>query len=188
MKILVPTDFSGPGDVACRFATDMALSHNGEVLVMKTSDVLSSSEIVSGRKFLRSSYFLKTVGDDYRVSCERLFNGDYNHKQSLNLMIERGPITVIAPVQQLIREQQIDLVVSGVSGIANDEFIGVDAAVQSSPSPAPVLTLKKGERVDSIQNIVLPISMSTNQTDFVLRARSLQEMYSAHLHLLFVKK
>lgn len=159
MKILVPSDFSVPGALACRFATDMAFLHQGEVLVMKTAE-----------------YFFSSFGQD-------------PGKHASDLVIERGPITIIAPAHRLIREEAIDLVIAGTDGsMINDDLIGIDTAIHLATCPIPVLTLRKGSKATSIKNIVLPISMRTDQTEFVLRARSLQELYSAHIFLLLAKK
>lgn len=78
--------------------------------------------------------------------------------------------------------------ISGTNGdFICDHFLGIDSAIHAGALSVPMITMRKGATPDSVSDIVFPISMRIDQTQFVVRAKLIQKIFDARLHLLLVK-
>jgi nucleotide-binding universal stress UspA family protein len=184
-KILVPCDFSDHAIQAYKFAMDTATISGGEVLVLRVFDLPFLYESAFG---MQSSWhdpnLILKLEDEFRRNYEMLKNMYAEVSAPVSLLIERGPVTLT--ILRVIEEQQIDLVIMGTQGAGQGLLIGTNTQRIVRLSPVPVISLRKSGDVYAIKNIVLPITLQLDQTEFISKVKSLQNFCKARLHILLI--
>jgi nucleotide-binding universal stress UspA family protein len=185
-KILVPCDFSKPAINAYRFALDIAAQSKGIIHLLNVIELPVMHDTV----LMPVLNFEEELLKDLRESAETRFAKIKDKYKTQNVKIVSQ--TVFGSVSRMIRDyitkESIDLVVMGSHGAsgAREFFIGSNAERVVRHAPVPVLVVKdyyKGH----IKNIVFPNTLDTeNQEDLVMKVKSLQNFFKAHLHLVWI--
>ena len=190
-RILVPTDFSKTSQIAMETARDIALKVKGELLLLHVVEEAS--------------------GDSYNVEGEAAFNANAEERLFTLKLIERARKllqkqaddpklsgikvktllrlgTPFHGMQTIIAEQKVDLVVMGTSGQTelDQMLIGSNTEKVVRHAHCPVLTVHKKPANADFKNIVYATSLNADEEIFSRIVRSLQQLYEATIHLVYV--
>lgn len=187
-KILVPTDFSKPAQIAVDVAADIAKKSNAElVLLHVVEEATGDSLTIDGEV---------STGTDWedRIFTMRLIE---RGKKQLAKMVEDAKLTGVKVRQELrlgtpfhgmrtiITDQKVDLVVMGTAGKTKLEemIIGSNTEKVVRHANCPVLTVHKKPAKSDFKNIVYATSMSKDEEVFSRVIRKTQQLYDATVHL-----
>jgi nucleotide-binding universal stress UspA family protein len=187
-KILVPTDFSKPAQIAVDVAADIARKANAElVLLHVVEEATGDSLTIDGEV---------STGTDWedRIFTMRLIE---RGKKQLAKMVEEGKLAGVKVKQELrlgtpfhgmrtiITDQKVDLVVMGTAGKSKLEemIIGSNTEKVVRHANCPVLTVHKKPGKSDFKNIVYATSMSKDEEVFSRIVRKTQQLYDATVHL-----
>lgn len=187
-KILVPTDFSKPAQIATDVAADIARKSNGRLTLLHVIEEAS--------------------GTSFKITGEVDVSGGWEDKMFTMKLIERGKKQMAKTVEELkatglevteelrlgtafhgirdiITEQKVDLVVMGSAGHSKLEemIIGSNTEKVVRHAKCPVLTVHKKPLTTDFKNIVYATSMSKDEEVFSRIVRTTQQMYDAKIHL-----
>jgi nucleotide-binding universal stress UspA family protein len=169
-NILVPLDFSTTSIDAYRFALDLARLRNSKILVLHVIDLpIDQLKEEAIQKFQQLETTYNTGGIE------------------TSLFVELG--AVIATIEALIEEHKPEEVVMGTKGASGlkEMVIGSNTEKIIRDASVPVWTIPIYSDVMAIKNIVLPTDLDLNQADFIHKVLSLQKLFSATIHILYVK-
>ena len=187
-KILVPTDFSKPAQIAIDVAIDIARKANGQLILLHVVEEASGTSFnitgevdVSGdwedklftmKLIERSKKQMAKVFEDVKAAGVRV-------KQELRVG------TAFHGMRDIITEQKVDLVVMGTAGRTKLEemIIGTNTEKVIRHSKCPVLTVHRKPATTEFKNIVYATSMSKDEEVFSRIVRTTQNMYDATVHL-----
>lgn len=188
-KILVPTDFSKPAQIAIDLAGDIAKKSNSELILLHvveeasggsfnvTGQVSSSADNWEDKLFTvklieRGKNQLEKLASDPRLSGLKV-------KQELRVG------TPFHGMRTIITEQKVDLVVMGTAGRSKIEemIIGSNTEKVVRHANCPVLTIQKKPVRTDFKNIVYATSMSKDEEVFSRIIRKTQQIYDATVHL-----
>ena len=187
-KILVPTDFSKPAQIAVDVAADIAKKSNAElVLLHVVEEATGDSLTIDGEV---------SAGTDWedRIFTMRLIE---RGKKQLAKMVEDAKLTGVKVRQELrlgtpfhgmrtiITDQKVDLVVMGTAGKTKLEemIIGSNTEKVVRHANCPVLTVHKKPAKSEFKNIVYATSMSKDEEVFSRIVRRTQQLYEGTVHL-----
>lgn len=187
-KILVPTDFSKPAQIAVDVAADIAKKSNADlVLLHVVEEATGDSLTIDGEV---------TTGTDWedRIFTMRLIE---RGKKQLAKMVEDVKLTGVKVRQELrlgtpfhgmrtiITDQKVDLVVMGTAGKTKLEemIIGSNTEKVVRHANCPVLTVHKKPAKSEFKNIVYATSMSKDEEVFSRIVRRTQQLYDGTVHL-----
>lgn len=187
-KILVPTDFSKPAQIATDVAAAIARKSNGQLTLLHVIEEAS--------------------GTSFKITGEVDVSGGWEDKMFTMKLIERGKKQMAKTVEELkatglevteelrlgtafhgirdiITEQKVDLVVMGSAGHSKLEemIIGSNTEKVVRHAKCPVLTVHKKPLTTDFKNIVYATSMSKDEEVFSRIVRTTQQMYDATVHL-----
>lgn len=187
-KILVPTDFSKPAQIAIDVASDIARKANAQLILLHVVEEASGTSFnitgevdVSGgwedklftmKLIERSKKQMAKVLEQVKASGVRV-------KHELRLG------TAFHGMRDIIADQKVDLVVMGTAGHTKMEemIIGTNTEKVVRHSKCPVLTVHKKPVTTDFKNIVYATSMSKDEEVFSRIVRNTQQMYDATVHL-----
>lgn len=187
-KILVPTDFSKPAQIAVDVAADIAKKSNAElVLLHVVEEATGDSLTIDGEV---------STGTDWedRIFTMRLIE---RGKKQLAKMVEDAKLSGVKVRQELrlgtpfhgmrtiITDQKVDLVVMGTAGKTKLEemIIGSNTEKVVRHANCPVLTVHKKPAKSEFKNIVYATSMSKDEEVFSRIVRRTQQLYDGTVHL-----
>ena len=187
-KILVPTDFSKPAQIATEVAADVARRANAELILLHVVE--------------------EATGDSFNVEGQVATTGDWEDRIFTLKLIERGKkqmakvledsklagvrvrqeLRVGTPfhgMRTIITEQKVDLVVMGTAGQTKLEemIIGSNTEKVVRHANCPVLTVHKKPSGADFKNIVYATSMSKDEEIFSRIVRRTQQLYDSTIHL-----
>lgn len=187
-KILVPTDFSKPAQIAIDVAADIAKKSNGQLILLHVVEEAS--------------------GTSFKITGEVYASGGWEDKMFTMKLIERSKKQLAKVVEELkaagikvkeelrvgtafhgirdiITEQKVDLVIMGSAGHSKLEemIIGTNTEKVVRHAKCPVLTVHKKPTTTDFKNIVYATSMSKDEEVFSRVVRTTQQMYDATVHL-----
>jgi nucleotide-binding universal stress UspA family protein len=187
-KILVPTDFSKPAQIAVDVAADIARKSNATLVLLHVVEEASGDSLTIDGEV--------SAGTDWedRIFTMRLIE---RAKKQMAKVVEDGKLTGIKVKQELrlgtpfhgmrtiITDQKVDLVVMGTAGRSKLEemIIGSNTEKVVRHSNCPVLTVHKKPAKSDFKNIVYATSMSKDEEVFSRIVRNTQQMYDATVHL-----
>jgi nucleotide-binding universal stress UspA family protein len=188
-KILVPTDFSKPAQIAVEVAADIAEKAKAELTVLHVVEEASAGSFnIEGQ--------VSTNSQDWedKIFTMRLIE---RGKKQLAKIVEdpkfsnvrlKTEIRIGAPfhgMRTLITEKKVDLVVMGTAGQTKleDMIIGSNTEKVVRHSNCPVLTVHKKPTKTDFKNIVYATSLSKDEEVFSRVVRSTQQLYDATVHL-----
>lgn len=169
-NILVPLDFSTTSIDAYRFALDLARLRNSKILVLHVIDLpIDQLKEEAIQKFQQLETTYNTGGIE------------------TSLFVELG--AVIATIEALIEEHKPQEVIMGTKGASGlkEIVIGSNTEKVIRNASVPVWTIPSYSDVMAIKNIVLPTDLDLNQADFIHKVLSLQKLFSATIHILYIK-
>lgn len=187
-KILVPIDFSAPSIEALKMAISIASKNNGEITLLHVINFppLPSPYFSGAIAFSYDPSMMKKAEEQIRKGFEKVLSEQPPHQIKIHFKIIHGD--VFEGIEQVVKNNQITLVIMGTSGTTGMEeiFIGSNAEKVIRNSPVPVLALRKASDIKSIKKILLPSDLSLNHADFIDKIKELQDFFDAHLDILLI--
>src|SRR5690606_18990845 len=190
-RILVPTDFSKPAQIAVDVATDIAKKANAQLILLHVIEEASGSSFkITGEVDVSGNWenklFTMKLLERSRKSMEKLFNSVAESGVRVKQELRVG--TAFHGMRDIITEQKVDLVVMGTAGRANFEemIIGTNTEKVVRHAKCPVLTVRKKPATTEFKNIVYATSMSKDEEVFSRVVRNSQQMYDSTIHLVRV--
>ena len=190
-KILVPTDFSRPAELATEVATEIARKANAEIVLLHVIEVPSTESFsVEGQisKFEEWDDKLFTMKlieiSKKQLSATTKEIGSSGVKASYKLKIGNP----FHGMRTTITDQNADLVVMGTSGRSKLEemIIGSNTEKVVRHAKCPVLTVHEKLFDTNFKNIVYATSMSDDEKGFSDVLTNAQELFDATIHLVRV--
>lgn len=187
-KILVPTDFSKPAQIAVDVAADIAKKANAELILLHVIEEASGSsfniigEVTTTGGWEDKLFTMKLIERSKKQMtklCEEVKGTGVKVKQELRLG------TAFHGMRDIISEQKVDLVVMGTAGHTKLEemIIGSNTEKVVRLSKCPVLTVHEKPVTTDFKNIVYATSMSKDEEVFSRIVRLTQQMYDSTVHL-----
>ena len=187
-KILVPTDFSKPAQIAIDVAADIARKSNGQLTLLHVIEEASGTSFkitgevdVSGgwEDKLFTMKMIERARKQMAKAIEEVKASGVRVKDELRVG------TAFHGIRDIITEQKVDLVVMGSAGHSKLEemIIGSNTEKVVRHARCPVLTVHKKPLTTDFKNIVYATSMSNDEEVFSRIVRTTQQMYDATIHL-----
>lgn len=183
-QILVPFDFSDQATSAFRFAWDVVNRSKGEIHLVHVVEVpvLHNSVLMPTLSF--EAELLRELQQDAERRFAKIKQKHAPDSEKLKLKVIFGVIHRV--IVDYIKTAGIDLVAMGTRGVGGwrEMLIGSNTERVVRRSPVPVITLKKYVSIDSLRNIVFPVTGESEQhTDLAEKVKALQQFLKARLHL-----
>ena len=190
-KILVPTDFSKPAQIAVDTARDIALKTGAQLILLHVvEDVAGGSYNVEGEVNFdgdaEDRLFTMKLIEKSRKQLEKQASDPKLSGIKIKTLLRLG--TPFHGMQTIITEQKVDLVVMGTSGRTQIEemVIGSNTEKIVRLSHCPVLTVQKKPSNSDFKSIVYATSLNKDEEVFSRVVRNTQELYNATIHLVYV--
>ena len=190
-KILVPTDFSKPAQIAVDVAVDIAQKANAQLILLHVVEEASGTSFkITGEVEVSGGWenklFTMKLIERSKKNMAKLFEEVKAAGVKVKQELRVG--TAFHGIRDIITEQKVDLVVMGTAGRNKLEelIIGTNTEKVVRRSRCPVLTVQKKPRTTDFKNIVYATSMSKDEEVFSRIVRNTQQMYDATVHLVRV--
>ncbi len=187
-KILVPTDFSKPAQIAIDVAADIAKKANAELILLHVIEEASGSSFnISGEVTTSGGWedklFTMKLIERSKKQMATLVEGLTTSGVKIKNELRMG--TAFHGIRDIITEHKVDLVVMGTAGHTKleDMIIGSNTEKIVRYSKCPVLTVHKKPLTTEFKNIVYATSMSEEEEVFSRIVRTTQQMYDSTVHL-----
>lgn len=187
-KILVPTDFSKPAQIAVDVATDIAKKANGQLILLHVVEEASGTSFnITGEVDVSGGWedklFTMKLIERSKKQMARLFEEVKGRGVKVAQELRLG--TAFHGMRDIISEQKVDLVVMGSAGHTKLEemIIGTNTEKVVRHSKCPVLTVHKKPVTTDFKNIVYATSMSKEEEIFSRIVRNTQQLYESTVHL-----
>ncbi|MEO5601592.1 MAG: universal stress protein [Cyclobacteriaceae bacterium] len=187
-KILVPTDFSKPAQIAIDVAADIAKKANAELILLHVIEEASGSsfnitgEVTTSGGWEDKLFTMKLI-ERSKKQMATLVDGLTASGLKIKNELRMG--TAFHGIRDIITEHKVDLVVMGTAGHTKleDMIIGSNTEKIVRYSKCPVLTVHKKPLTTEFKNIVYATSMSEEEEVFSRIVRTTQQMYDSTVHL-----
>src|SRR5688500_11058893 len=187
-KILVPTDFSKPAQIAVDVAVDIAKQANSQLILLHVIEEASGTSFnITGEVDVSAGWedklftmkLIERSKKQMAKAMEQLKDAGIRVKQELRVG------TAFHGMRDIITEQKVDLVVMGTAGHAKLEemIIGTNTEKVVRHSKCPVLTVHRKPLTTDFKNIVYATSMSKDEEVFSRIVRNTQQLYDSTVHL-----
>ena len=188
-KILVPTDFSKPAQIAVEVAADIAKKANAELTLLHiVEEATAGSFNIEGEVSSRSQDW------EEKIFTMRLIE---KGKKQMAKAVEdlkaagvkvRSELKIGAPfhgMRSIITDKKVDLVVMGTAGMTKleESIIGSNTEKVVRHSDCPVLTVHRKPGNTDFKNIVYATSLSKDEEVFSRVIRRTQQIYDSTVHL-----
>lgn len=187
-KILVPTDFSKPAQIAIDVAVDIARKANGQLILLHVIEEASGTSFnITGEVDVSGGWedklFTMKLIERSKKQMAKLFEDVKSTGVRVKQELRVG--TAFHGMRDIITEQKVDLVVMGTAGRTKMEemIIGTNTEKVIRHSKCPVLTVHRKPATTDFKNIVYATSMSKDEEVFSRVVRTTQQMYDATVHL-----
>lgn len=181
-KILVPTDFSKPAQIAVEVARDIAKKSNAEVTLLHViEEATGGSFNVSGQVDLDGSMeeklFTLALIKKARKQMEALLNSSLVAGIKVKSELRIG--TPFHGMRTIITDKKVDLVVMGTAGQTKVEemIIGTNTEKVVRHAKCPVLTVHKKPAKTEFKNIVYATALSKDEESFAAVVKQMQGLY-----------
>jgi nucleotide-binding universal stress UspA family protein len=190
-KILVPTDFSKPAQIALDVASDIAKKANAEVVLLHVVEEAGGSsfniegQVETGSNWEDKIFTMKLI-ERGKKQLAKLSEGLKQNGVRSREELRMG--TPFHGMRTIITDQKVDLVVMGTAGQSKLEnmIIGTNTEKVVRHAQCPVLTVQKKPTVTEFKNIVYATSLSEDEELFSRVVRKTQQMYDGTVHLVRV--
>ena len=187
-KILVPTDFSKPAQIAIDVAEDIARKANAELILLHVVEEASGTSFnITGEVDVSGGWedklFTMKLIERSKKQMAKLFEEVQATGVKVKQELRLG--TAFHGMRDIITEQKVDLVVMGTAGHSKLEemIIGTNTEKVVRHAKCPVLTVHKRPTTTEFKNIVYATSMSSDEEIFSRIVRSTQQLYNSTVHL-----
>jgi len=188
-KILVPTDFSKPAQIAVDVAADIAKKSKAEIVLLHVVEEASGGSFniegqvsASSENWEDKIYTMKLI-ERAKKQMAKVVEDAKLAGVKISQELRMG--TPFHGMRTIITEQKVDLVVMGTAGHSKIEemIIGSNTEKVVRHSNCPVLTVHKKPLRGEFKNIVYATSMSKDEEIFSRIVRKTQQLYDATVHL-----
>jgi nucleotide-binding universal stress UspA family protein len=192
-KILVPTDFSKPAQIAVEVAADIARKANAELILLNVvEEAVGSSFNIEGEIETSSSanwedkIFTMKLIERAKKQMAKLTEDPRLSGVKVRQELRMG--TPFHGMRTIITERKVDLVVMGTAGHSKLEemIIGTNTEKVVRHSHCPVLTVHKKPATSDFKNIVYATAMGKDEEVFSRVVRRTQQLYDSTVHLVRV--
>lgn len=190
-KILVPTDFSKPAQIAIDVAVDIARKANSQIILLHVIEEASGTSFnITGEVKLSGGWedklFTMKMIERARKQMDKVFEDVKASGVKVKQELRVG--TAFHGMRDIITEQKVDLVVMGTAGRTKvqEMIIGTNTEKVVRHAKCPVLTVHKKPSTTDFKNIVYATSMSKDEELFSRIVRSTQQLYDSTIHLVRV--
>ncbi len=188
--ILVPVDFSGYSNNALDFAYELAKKHgdaNIQILhIIESMDTQSYNTmgIVSSND--QVDLFLNLMIKGVQKQMDVIVNDPKYSEVEMIPHVHYG--RPYESISEAIAEHDAFVVVMGTLGSSGlDElFIGSNTEKVVRYAKCPVIAIPEGAKFHDIKNVVYATNLTVEDNDVVQRLKIGQELFGAHLHILWV--
>ncbi|HEX5172005.1 MAG TPA: universal stress protein [Cyclobacteriaceae bacterium] len=186
-KILVPTDFSKPANIAVEVAGDIARKSGAEIILLHVVEGASESsfniEGETGLGNVEDKLFTLKLIERSKKSLAKAVEDP--KLKGLKVRPELRMGTPFHGMKTIIAENKVDLVVMGTAGRSDFSamIIGSNTEKVVRHSHSPVLTVLKKPATSDFKNIVYATSMSKEEEVFSRIVKRTQQLYDATIHL-----
>lgn len=184
-KILVPSDFSEQAKHAFNFAVDWASRNKSQIHLLHVIElpVLYDTTLMPALSFEKE--YLEDAAGLAKKNFTNLIK-KVSDKVSVTWAVDYGNPTSV--VLQEIKNKKYDLVVMGTKGATGlkEYFVGSNTEKIVRLSPAPVIAVPASINFSSIKNIIVATALAGNQEAVMTKAKQLQELFKATIHLVYV--
>lgn len=189
-KIIVPTDFSKPSQLAIDAAADIARKAKAELVLLHViEEATGGSFNVEGEAMYgdaENKLFTVKLIERARKQLEKQATDQKLADVKVKQLLRMG--TPFHGIQTIITEQKADLVVMGTSGRGQLEemIIGSNTEKVVRHAHCPVLTVQKKPAKSDFKNIVYATSLNTDEDVFSRIVRRTQQLYDSTIHLVHI--
>lgn len=189
-KIIVPTDFSKPSQLAIDAAADIARKANAELILLHViEEATGGSFNVEGEATYgdtENKLFTVRLIERARKQLDKQAADQRLAGVKVKELLRLG--TPFHGIQTIITEQKADLVVMGTSGRGQLEemIIGSNTEKVVRHAHCPVLTVQKKPAKSDFKNIVYATSLDADEDVFSRIVRKTQQMYDSTIHLVHI--
>ena len=187
-KILVPTDFSKPAQIALDVASDIAKKANAELILLHVVEEASGTSFnITGEVDVSGGWedkvFTMKLIERSKKQMAKVFSDVKANGLKVTQELRLG--TAFHGMRDIIAAQKVDLVVMGTAGHSKLEemIIGTNTEKVVRHAKCPVLTVHKKPVTTEFRNIVYATSMSKDEEVFSRIVRNTQQLYNATVHL-----
>src|SRR5687767_3316971 len=187
-KILVPTDFSKPAQIAIDVAGDIARKANAQLILLHVVEEASGTSFnITGEVDVSGGWedklFTMKLIERSKKQMAKVFEEVKSTGVKVKQELRVG--TAFHGMRDIITEQKVDLVVMGTARQTKlqEMIIGTNTEKVVRHSKCPVLTVQKKPVTTDFKNIVYATSMSKDEEVFSRIVRSTQQLYDSTVHL-----
>ncbi len=187
-KILVPTDFSKPAQIATEVAADIARKSGASLILLHVV------EEATGGSFNVAGQVAADADFEDRLFTMRLIEKSRKQLEKAVLDPKMADVKVDGELRMgnpfhgmntIIAEHKVDLVVMGTAGRSQLEqmIIGSNTEKVVRHSKCPVLTVHKKPTTANFKNIVYATAMAKDEEVFSRIVKRTQQVYDSTVHL-----
>lgn len=179
--ILVPYDFGSKSVAALNEAITIAKYVKGKIFLLC---VVPKEDFFS--QLFRSEKNNRKILREVRVKLkERAKEKREKHNIVVSIIVEQGnPNDVILEQAEILKAQYIVMGKMGESSIIDFSIFGTSTLPIIARSPCPVMTVSdKNLQEKGFKNIVLPIDLTKQTFEKILKAVSWAKYYKSNIHL-----
>lgn len=181
-KILVPTDFSKPAQIAVEVARDIAKKSGAELTLLHViEEATGGSFNVEGQMKLdgdmEEKLFTMALIKKAKKQMEALLDSSLVEGVKVKSALRMG--TPFHGMRTIITENKVDLVVMGTAGHTKVEemIIGTNTEKVVRHAKCPVLTVHKKPAKSEFKNIVYATALSKEEEPFAAVVKQMQGLY-----------
>jgi nucleotide-binding universal stress UspA family protein len=181
-KILVPTDFSKPAQIAVEVARDIAKKSGAELILLHViEEATGGSFNVEGQMNLEGDMeeklFTLALIKKAKKQMEALLNSSVVAGVKVKSELRMG--TPFHGMRTIITDKKVDLVVMGTAGQTKVEemIIGTNTEKVVRHAKCPVLTVQKKPVRTEFKNIVYATALSKDEEPFAAVVKQMQGLY-----------
>jgi nucleotide-binding universal stress UspA family protein len=185
-KILVPTDFSKPAQMAVDVAADIARK-SGAQLILLHEEIVGGSFNVEGQVDLEGDmedklFTLKMIERSKKLMAKAVADPKL---EGVKVKPELRMGSPFHGMNSIITDHKVDLVVMGTAGHSNLEeaVIGSNTEKVVRHAACPVLTVHQKPASKDFKNIVYATAMNKDEEVFSRIVKRAQQLYDATIHL-----
>jgi nucleotide-binding universal stress UspA family protein len=181
-KILVPTDFSKPAQIAVDVAADIAKKAGAEVTFLHVIEEVTGGSFNVGGQIdldgtMEEKLFTLALIKKAKKQMEALLSSPQLAGVKAKSQLRVG--TPFHGMRTIITENKVDLVVMGTAGHSQMEemIIGTNTEKVVRHAKCPVLTVQKKPAKTEFKNIVYATSLSKDEESFAAVLKEMQGLY-----------
>ncbi len=188
-KILVPTDFSKPAQIAVDVAADIAKRANSELILLHIIEEATGGsfniegEVASREQDWEDKIFNMRLIERGKKQMEKLVEATKQNGVKVSSELRLG--VPFHGMRTIITDHKVDLVVMGTAGQTKleESIIGSNTEKVVRHANCPVLTVHKKPGKSDFKNIVYATAMSKEEEVFSRIIRRTQQLYDSTVHL-----